>query len=895
MLSEYEWQTRRDRINRRLKALKPSWEIVKYSEKLDPSKLDRHAVEEYPTANGPADYALFVDGKLLGIIEAKRVAIGPQNVLEQAKRYAMGVFGGEGRWDGYRVPFLYASNGEIIWHLDVRHPRNISRRISDFHTCRALAEFYENDIVSGYHRLKTSPEPIEGLREYQLEAVEAVSDALINRKRSMLVAMATGTGKTFTTVALIYRLLTSKTARRILFLVDRRALAAQVVREFSSFTTPSGSKFDQEYEVYSQRFYKEDFDDDKAFDPKVLPADYLTDPKAAHTFVYISTIQRMTINLFGYENAFSQSASDPDYEADAPQMDIPIHAFDIVIADECHRGYTASETSVWRKVMDYFDAVKIGLTATPAAHTLSLFNDVVYRYSTERAILEGHLVDYDAVKIKSDVRMNGVFLKPGEHVGMVDTTTGLETYDQLEDEREFPSQEIEQKITAPDSNRKIIQEIAAYAYTHQEETGRFPKILIFAANDLPHTSHCDQLVQICKDVFGQGDDFVKKITGSPSVDRPLQRIREFRNRPNPRIVVTVDMLTTGVDIPSLEFLVFMRPVKSRILWVQMLGRGTRRCPDINKKNFTIFDCFDGTLINYFKNTTDFKIEPLEQEPIPISQVIENIYQNVDRAYFVNVLVRRLRRIDRGMSAEAREQFAAFIPDGDVGRFAGSLPRLIRSEFTETMKILRKAEFQDLLVNYPRARRTFWVGYDVCDEVTSDVMFAAGPEYQKPEDYLDGFARFIKENPEQIEAIRILLERPREWRTEVLNDLREKLRLHNFSEKVLQKAHKLVYQKALVDIISMVKHGAREQAPLLTADERVDRAMQKVTAGKAFTPEQQQWLELIRQHLRENLTLEMDHFDYAPIFMRRGGIHQARKLFPVDLEALVADVNYEIAA
>jgi len=895
MLSEHEWQTRRDRINRRLKALNPPWEIINYSEKLDTSSLDRHAVEEYPTANGPADYALFVNGKLLGIIEAKKVAVGPQNVLEQAKRYAKGAFHGEGRWDGYRVPFLYASNGEIIWHFDVRHPRNISRRISDFHTCRALVEFYQDDIVSGYQRLKNSPETIEGLRDYQLEAIEAISDALINRKRSMLVAMATGTGKTFTTVSLIYRLLASKTSRRILFLVDRRALAAQVVREFSSFTTPSGSKFDQEYEVYSQRFYKEDFGDDKAFDPKVLPADYLTDPKAAHTFVYISTIQRMTINLFGFENAFSQSASDPDYETDVQQMDIPIHAFDIVVADECHRGYTASETAVWRKVMDYFDAVKIGLTATPAAHTLSLFNDVVYRYSTERAILEGHLVDYDAVKIKSDVRMNGVFLQPGEHVGMIDTTTGLETYDQLEDEREFPSQEIEQKITAPDSNRKIIQEIAAYAYTHQKETGRFPKILIFAANDLPHTSHCDQLVQICKDVFGQGDDFVKKITGSPSVDRPLQKIREFRNRPNPKIVVTVDMLTTGVDIPSLEFLVFMRPVKSRILWVQMLGRGTRRCPDINKKNFTIFDCFDGTLINYFKNTTDFKIEPLEQEPIPISQVIENIYQNVDRSYFVNVLVRRLRRIDRGMSAEARDQFAAFIPDGDMGRFAGKLPQLIRSEFTETMKVLRNDAFQDLLVNYPRARRAFWVGYDVRDEVASEVMFAAGAEYQKPEDYLDSFARFVKENPEQIEAIRILLERPREWRTEVLNDLREKLRLNHFSEKDLQKAHKLVYQKALVDIISMVKHGAREQAPLLTADEWVDRAMQKATANKIFTREQEQWLELIRQHLRENLTLEMDHFDYAPIFTRRGGIHQARKLFPVDLEALVADVNYEIAA
>ena len=201
----------------------------------------------------------------------------------------------------------------------------------------------------------------------------------------------------------------------------------------------------------------------------------------------------------------------------------------------------------------------------------------------------------------------------------------------------------------------------------------------------------------------------------------------------------------------------MRPVKSRILWVQMLGRGTRCCADINKENFTIFDCFDGTLIQYFENTTDFKIELPEKEPISIEQVIENIYQNVDRDYFIKVLVKRLRRIERAMSAEAREQFAAFIPDGDMGQFAGKLPQLIRSEFMETMKTLRNKAFQEMLVNYPRAKRTFWVGYEVEDEVESEVMFPVGAEYQKPEDYLVSFARFVKENPEQIESIRILLE------------------------------------------------------------------------------------------------------------------------------------------
>ncbi|SPD73998.1 Type I site-specific deoxyribonuclease (fragment) [uncultured Desulfobacterium sp.] len=418
MSEELEWQTRRDRINKKLEALKPPWKIIKYKDGLDTSSLDRHAVEEYPTANGPADYALFVRGKLLGIIEAKKVSVGPQNVLEQAKRYSRGAFSGPGNWDGYRVPFLYATNGEIIWHIDVRNPRNISRQISNFHTADALSDFFAYDFSSGLEKLIQNPAPVEGLWPYQLQAVESVEAAIARGKRAMLLAMATGTGKTFTTVSLIYRLLESGAARRVLFLVDRRALAAQAVREFASFTTPSGTKFNKEYEVYSQSFRKEDFGDDKSFDPKVLPNDYLTAPQATHTFVYVSTIQRMTINLLGWEHAFAQNPNDPDFEGETQQLDIPIHAFDIIIADECHRGYTAKETATWRRVMDHFDAVKVGLTATPASHTLALFREVIYRYTTEQAVLDGVLVDYEAVKIKSDVRINGIFLKPGEHVGL---------------------------------------------------------------------------------------------------------------------------------------------------------------------------------------------------------------------------------------------------------------------------------------------------------------------------------------------------------------------------------------------------------------------------------------------------------------------------------------------
>jgi len=892
---EFEWETRRTRINQKLTHLCQSWDISKYHAGLDLTALDRHILEEFPTANGPADYALFVKGKLLGIIEAKKVGVNPQNVLEQAKRYARGVLDGVGSWDGYGVPFLYATNGEVIYYLDARDKKNASRQIASFHTADALQEFFADGDPNHYDWFQKNPNIIEGLRDYQKEAIEKVEDAIANHKRAMLIAMATGTGKTFTTVALVHRLLESKTTRRILFLVDRKALAAQAVRSFNAFNTPKNNKFTQEYELYSQKFQREDFGDDQPFDPKVLPTSYLSEPQPSNTFVYVSTIQRMAMNLIGREGMPVQNADDPQYEEDVEKLDIPIHAFDVIIADECHRGYTASETSLWREVINYFDAIKIGLTATPAPHSLSLFNEVIYRYTIDEAIRDGFLVDYEAIKITSNVRMQGAFLEKGEHVGRVDTDTGQVVYDELEDERKYETGDIERRITSPDSNKKIVKEIAKYAYKHEEETGHFPKILIFAVNDLPHTSHADQIVKTCREEFGQGDDFVQKITGSASVDRPLQRIREFRNRPNPKIVITVDMLSTGVDIPSIEFIVFMRPVQSRILWVQMLGRGTRLCPEINKTHFKIFDCFDGTLIEYFKDTTDFNVEPPQKDPVPLKQVIENIYQNVDRIYFVKVLVRRLQRIEKDMSGKAREKFAAFIPDRDIGLYASVLPDKIKTDFTNTMKLLRDEKFQDLLLHYERAKRTFLIGYEVEDEVSSNVMFHVGSSHLKPQDYIDSFCEFVQGNQDKIDAIKVLLNRPKDWRTDVLNDLRTKLSQNDFEEAALQRAHKVVYSKALADVISMVKHAARKQEPLLSAEERAENAVAKVTMGKALSDEQKKWLGFIKEHLIQNLTIEIADFSIFPIFERAGGITRARLVFKNDFEILVKNLNEAIAA
>jgi len=891
---ETEAETRRQRVDPLLKS--QGWDIVPYVPGRPLSAYKRHAITEYPTADGPADYALVVDGLLLGVIEAKRLSLGPQNVLVQAERYSKGVTDSPLNFRGYHAPFLYSTNGEVLWFHDIRHPLNCSRRIAGFHTPAALAEMLGRNVEQACCWFQEHANSHSRLRPYQIEANTAIEQAIAGRKRLMLVAMATGTGKTFTMVNETYRLMESKVGKRILFLVDRRALAAQAVRAFASFEPEPNKKFDKIHEVYSQRFQRDDFGEEERFDPKVLPAAYLTNPQAKHDFVYVCTIQRMAINLFGRSAVWSGEGDEID--ADADQLLIPHHAFDIIIADECHRGYTTAEVSLWRDTLEHFDAIKIGLTATPAAHTKAYFTDVVYRYEYARAVREGYLVDYDAVTIKSNVRMQGIFLKEGELVGMVDPESGAEQLDHLEDEREFDTTDVERTVTSPDSNRKILEEVKKYALEHEQRYGRFPKTLIFAANDVEHTSHADAVVKLAVEVFGRGESFVRKITGR--ADRPLQLIREFRNRTQPGVVVTVDLLSTGVDIPDLEYIVFLRPVKSRILFEQMLGRGTRKgekFPD--KSHFTVFDCFDGTLLAYFRNSTGLTADPPEKPSRSIKEIIGDIWANRDRDYNVRCLVKRLQRIEKEMDGEARPLFAAFgIADGNVGKYARELPGKLRGDFTAAMRLLRAEDFQKLLDDYPRRKKVFLKALENEDTVSSEYLIrdGLGKEY-KPEDYLEAFARFVQENPAKIKAIRILLDRPREWSTAALTELRNKLAMapERFTVEHLQKAHALRYDKALADIISMVKHAVRNEEPLTTAAERVERAFATISQGQKFTAEQQQWLDRIRAHLTENLSIDREDFDEAPVLARAGGWKPADRTFDGKLETLLKAINEAVAA
>jgi type I restriction enzyme R subunit len=325
----------------------------------------------------------------------------------------------------------------------------------------------------------------------------------------------------------------------------------------------------------------------------------------------------------------------------------------------------------------------------------------------------------------------------------------------------------------------------------------------------------------------------------------------------------------------------------------MLGRGTRLCTDINKEKFTVFDCFDGTLIEYFKNASNFDFDDLKNDAIPVEEIIRRINDNEDRDYNVNVFIKRLRRIEKKISSQGRKEFEPFIADGDIGKFAGNFQSSIQNDFSGTMKILNNKDFQKLLVNYKKAKSFFIVAHNVEDEISSQMVFEAEEKYLKPAEYLEAFGEFVKKNKDRIEAMKVILEKPKEWKTEVLKELRNELLKNHFPETNLKRAAQLVYKKHLPDIISIIKNAAKNE-PVLEINERVDKAIERLFTGKTLTDEQSAWIQYIKEHLIQNLTLDKDDFDYSPILERHGGWGKFRKVFP-EAEIIIKEINNAIAA
>jgi type I restriction enzyme R subunit len=327
----------------------------------------------------------------------------------------------------------------------------------------------------------------------------------------------------------------------------------------------------------------------------------------------------------------------------------------------------------------------------------------------------------------------------------------------------------------------------------------------------------------------------------------------------------------------------------------MLGRGTRRCPDINKEFFTIFDCFDGTLIEYFKDATDFVIEIEDTgNSFTIKEIVDNIWNNIECEYNTKRLIKRLRRVAETMSAKARDDFSAFISEGDITKFTDGLQHALRNNFLKTMELLRDKDFQELLNNYERANDPFIITYKP-DDVISERLFPYEGRNLRPQEYLESFTKFIHENKRHVEALTILFSNPHKWNSEALKNIRTMLKRNTFDEEKLQKAHEQSGHKAMADIISLLKNADNNANPLLTAQERVEQTMKHIMAAHTFNEEQKLWLGYIHDHLLKNPFLEKGIFDVMPIFEGKGGLTKAKKVFGANFNKIIDEINTDLVA
>jgi len=854
---------------------------LRYSKGIRPEKGRNLAIAEWPLKKGFADYALFVGQKLVGIIEAKRKAKDVLSDLEQAKTYAKHLEQKAneefvGRWGDYQVPFLFATNGRPylkqfetksgIWFLDVRKTTNHPRALPAWYTPDGFWRLLQQDEDAANQKLHTEPLDYLNLRDYQLQAIRSVEQALVNGQRNILIAMATGTGKTRTTIGLIYRLVKSGRFNRILFLVDRSALGQQAEDAFKESRLEHFHTFTEIYEL-------------KGLTEKV------PNPE---TKVHIATVQGMVKRIL-----FN------DDEASIPTVD----QYDCIVVDEAHRGYTLDKEmsdleyqfrdqndyiSKYRTVLDYFDAVKIGLTATPTLHTTEIFGKPVYTYSYREAVIDGYLVDHEPPhQLGTYLKEKGIKWEKGETVQYYDTATGqIETLENLPDEISIEVDQFNKMVITESFNRTVLRELVKYI-----DPTDVQKTLIFAATD----DHADLVVKILKEelteLYGAVEDSaVMKITGS--IKDPLQAIRSFKNERLPNIVVTVDLLTTGVDVPSICNLVFLRRVKSRILYEQMIGRATRLCEEIGKTHFNIYDAVG--LYGALEKVSSMK--PVVVNPkITFTEIADSLNQTDDpeaQKYFIDMIVAKLQRKKRELTQKAQEEFHTLSGGKTIKEFIEWMRKnstqAVASELKEKRKLITLLD-----ENRYQGTKLFISTHE--DKLLYHTRGYGNAE--KPEDYLDEFGRFVRENMNKIPALMIVCQKPKELTRQALRELKLELDRQGFTEAGLRTAwREMTNQDIAADIIGFIRQRALGDA-LISYEERVKKAMQKVYEMAKWTPVQKRWLERIERQLIKEKVLDPDAqqaFEVEP-FKRDGGYKLINKIFDGNIQKILDQINESMYA
>ena len=805
-----------------------------YAKGARPQKSRHLAIAEWPTETGPADYALFIGLKPVAVVEAKRRNIDVSGALQQAKRYSRTFrpsaetelpaanYGSEGE---FRVPFAFSSNGRPylrqlatrsgIWFADLRHSDNLSHPLDGWYTPEGLAALLDRDEAAAHRKLAAEPFNYGFvLRPYQQDAVRAAEKSIAAGLRELLLAMATGTGKTKTCIALIYRLLKAGRFRRILFLVDRSALGEQAANAFKDTRMES-------LQTFADIFGIKELDD--------LAPDTATG-------VHLATVQGMVQRLLY-----------PAGDADPPSVD----QYDCIVVDECHRGYLLdrelSDTelgfrsfddyiSKYRRVLDYFDAVKIGLTATPALHTTQIFGAPVYTYSYREAVIDGWLVDYEPpIRIATELSTGGIRWKKGADVKVYDTRRQQVELYKAPDEIKLEVDDFNRKVITESFNRVVCEVLAT-----ELDPGSRRKTLIFCAND----AHADLVVHLLKAAFAArygavDDDAVIKITGA--ADKPLKLIRRYKNERLPNVAVTVDLLTTGIDVPEICNLVFMRRVNSRILFDQMLGRATRLCPDIDgdggegsdKEAFRVFDAvqiFDA--LNGMTAMQPVVVDPaisFSQLARELATVADDAARALARDQFVAKLQRKKRHLG-DLAARDFETRTGTTPELFI-RWLRAMPLAeVAAWFTQNPDL---GEILDRKGNGPREPIFISEHDDRIEQVTRGYGNA-----KRPEDYLDEFTAFIKSHSNTIPALMTVLTRPRELTRKQLRELALELDKAGFTEAGLATAWREITSRDIAArIVGYIRQAAIGDA-LVPYAERVDRALDRLLAkppaGKAWT-------------------------------------------------------------
>lgn len=891
---------------------KYGWEAdtnnIRYSKGTRPQKGKNLAIAEWPTdskvsKNGYADYALFVGLQLVGIVEAKKANIDIPSVIDyQCKDYAQLIKPEHNeyvinQWGSYKVPFVFATNGRKylkqietksgIWFLDLRNNSNAPKALQGWISPQGITELLEKDISSANATLQNTPFDLlrdpDGLnlREYQIRAIEAAEKAVIDGKRTVLLSMATGTGKTRTILGMIYRFIKSDRFKRVLFLVDRTALGEQAADVFREVKIEELMTLDSIYNI-------------KGLDEKEIDKE---------TKIHIATVQSLVKRILYPESDTMPSVTD----------------YDLIVVDEAHRGYILdkemSETemlyrnqddyiSKYRTVIEYFDAVKVALTATPALHTTEIFGKPVFNYSYREAVIDGYLVDHDAPhNIKTKLRVEGINYQKGEQLAIYDPVTGevMNSAD-LEDDMKFEIDSFNREVITEPFNRTVLNEIA----WDLNPDGK-GKTLIYAVDD----NHADLIVKILKEIYSEGgvdNDAVMKITGSVAggnKKKISEAIKRFKNESNPKVVVTVDLLTTGIDVPEIVNLVFMRRIKSRILFEQMLGRATRLCPSIGKTNFEIYDP-----VGVYESLQDVSnMKPVVTNP---STTFEDLLSGLsvaktddEKAYLIDTIVAKLQRKRSNVSEKALEQFIYLTGGQDIDSFAKSIRNnnVKRSpDFLETVGVplVSSTEMSSLVDDIIKNKEAFLIlDRDkvqhkrpvIIDNHPDEVIERTRGygEGQKPEDYLESFKEFISTNLNTIAALKTVCTKPSELTRESLKGLKLELDRHNFTENQLNTAWKeMTNQDIVADIIAFIRQQALG-SNLISHETRVKNAFAKLRLNHTFNKTQLDWLNRIEKVMLEETVLDKQIFEIGA-FKNAGGFTIIDRRFGGKLNEIIVELN-----